>query len=296
MPRGVKLLPVAAVVLLCIACAPAPGKSVAQPSADPANMTYRSAWRDAGVVTLTQGTYREPAAPGSAAELVVRLSDRRVFGTVGGRDAGAVVLVTETGGTGTFYDLALLVRQGNGWVNSDVVALSDRVDIHGLTMRDDRVVVEMTTRGPRDPMCCPTLRLERRYALQGDRLVAAGESPVVPPSVLVGPVWQWAETRYNNDTRAAPSRPEAYTVQFAANGTVAVRADCNQKGGTYTLREKSLDIAITHSTMAMCPEDSLEGMFVRDLAGVAVWFIRDGELYLDIKHDTGTMRLERRRE
>jgi hypothetical protein len=140
--------------------------------ADPAAMTYRSPWLEVGQVTLAQGVYRAPAAPGSAAELVVRLTDWQTFGTLAGKEAGAVVLVTQTGGTGTFYDLALLVPERSGWVNSDLVLLGDRVDIHELVIRDNQVVVDMTTQGPQDPMCCPTLQVERRFAVQAGKLVA----------------------------------------------------------------------------------------------------------------------------
>jgi heat shock protein HslJ len=152
----------------------------------------------------------------------------------------------------------------------------------------------MTTQGPQDPMCCPTLRVERRFAVQGDKLVAAGETPVVVPATgLVGPVWQWVQTLYNNDTQAMPSRPESYTVQFGADGTVDVRADCNRKGGRYSGQDRQIAIEITHSTMAACPDDSLEGPFVRDLTAGAVWFLKDGDLYIDLKYDTGTMRLKK---
>lgn len=144
----------------------------ARAPADPAAMTYRSPWLEGGQVTLAQGVYRAPAAPGSAAELVVRLTDWQTFGTLAGKEAGAVVLVTQTGGTGTFYDLALLVPERNGWVNSDLVLLGDRVDIHELVIRDNQVVVDMTTQGPQDPMCCPTLQVERRFAVQAGKLVA----------------------------------------------------------------------------------------------------------------------------
>ena len=148
--------------------------------ADPATMTYRSPWLKAGQVTLAQGVYRAPAVPGSAAELVVRLTDWQTFGALAGKEAGAVVLVTQTGGTGTFYDLALLVPERNGWVNSDLVLLGDRVDIHALVIRDNQVVVDMTTQGPQDPMCCPTLRVERRFAVQGGKLVAIGTMRLKP--------------------------------------------------------------------------------------------------------------------
>jgi len=256
-------------------------------------MTYRSDWLEAGQVTLAQGVYRAPAAPGSAAELVVRLTDRQAFGTLAGTDAGAVVLVTEAGGTGTFYDLALLSLEPNGWVNRDVVPLGDRVVIHELAIRDNHVVVDMTTQGPRDPLCCPTLQVERRFAVHDGRLVAAGESVLGPaPTELVGPVWKWVQTLYNNDSKAIPPDPENYTVKFGADGTVKVRADCNHKGGRYSANGQQIAIEITSSTRAACPDGSLEEQFVRDLMGGAIWFINDGDLYLDLQYDTGTMRLK----
>jgi len=287
-----------ATLAACCSCMPASNTASlatlsAPVSADPAAMTYRSSWLESGQVTLAQGIYRAPAAPGSAAELVVRLTDRQTFGQLEGKDAGAVVLVTQTGGTGTFYDLALLNQEPNGWVNSDVVLLGDRVAIHELAIRDNQVVVDMTTQSPQDPMCCPKLRVQRRFAVHDGQLVAAGESVVAPSPVgLVGPVWQWVQTLYNNDTKTIPPRSENYTVQFGADGTVKVRADCNRKGGTYSLQAQQIAIEITYSTRAACPEDSLEEPFVRDLMGSAIWFMKDGDLFIDLKYDTGTMRLK----
>ena len=286
-----------ATLAACCSCMPASNTAsqatLSTPvSADPAAMTYRSSWLESGQVTLAQGIYRAPAAPGSAAELVVRLTDRQTFGQLDGRNAGAVVLVTQAGGTGTFYDLALLNQEPNGWVNSDVVLLGDRVAIHELAIRDNQVVVDMTTQSPQDPMCCPKLRVQRRFAVHDGQLVAAGESVVAPSPVgLVGPVWQWVQTLYNNDTKAIPPQSQNFTVQFGADGTVNVRADCNRKGGTYSLREQQITIEITHSTRAACPVDSLEEQFVRDLMGGAIWFLKDGDLYIDLKYDSGTMHL-----
>lgn len=139
-------------------------------AADPASMTYRSTWRESGQVTLIKGVFRAPVAPGSAAELIVSLTGHQVFGKIDGKDVGAVVLITQAGGSGSFFDLALLTRKADDWVNSDVAPLGDRVDIEGLVLRDNQLVVTMTTHGPNDLMCCPTLRAERRYAVQGGKL------------------------------------------------------------------------------------------------------------------------------
>ena len=112
---------------------------------------------------------------------------------------------------------------------------------------------------------------------------------------ITGSVWQWVQTRYNDDRKAAPADPKNYTVQFREDGTLNVKADCNQKGGTYaaSMEERRLSIEITHSTMAACPERSLEDEFVRGLTAAAIFFIKDGDLYIDMKYDSGTMRFSK---
>ncbi len=107
---------------------------------------------------------------------------------------------------------------------------------------------------------------------------------------ITGAVWQWKQTLYNDDRKVVPADPKNYTVQFQEDGTLSVKADCNQKGGTYSVEEKRLSIEITQSTMAACPEDSLEDEFVRGLTAAAIYFIKDNDLYIDLIYDTGTMR------
>ena len=142
-----------------------------EPSPDLRSMTFLSNWFPSGKVTLSDGEYGEPAAPGSASETVVKLSDKRAFGLINRKETGAVVLVTSTGGTGTFYDLALLTKGPEGWVNTDVAFLGDRVKVHSLGIKDNYFVITMTTHGPGDAMCCPTLEVEKLFAVEGNRLV-----------------------------------------------------------------------------------------------------------------------------
>lgn len=110
---------------------------------------------------------------------------------------------------------------------------------------------------------------------------------------VTGTVWQWMQTLYNDDRKVVPADPKNYTVQFQEDGTLNVKADCNMKGGTYSAEEKRLFIEITHSTMAACPEGSLEDEFVRGLTAAAIYFIKDGDLFIDLKYDTGTMRFSK---
>ncbi len=107
---------------------------------------------------------------------------------------------------------------------------------------------------------------------------------------LSGTVWQWQQTLMNNDDKFVPDNPADYTVQFMVDGTVAIQADCNRVRGTYTIDGNAVTIALGPSTMAACPEDSLGERFAGQLVGAAIYFFRSGELYVDLKYDSGTMR------
>ena len=264
--------------------------------ADPGSMRYCLRSFPAGTVTLSGGEYRAPAAPGAASEIVIQLTNKQVFGTVQGQEAGAVVLVASLGGTGSFYELALLFRGTKGWENADTALLGDRVAVHAVDIEQEQIVVAMTTHGPGDPLCCPTTETKKRFAVQGNRLIPSADEAADVTSMLTGTVWQWVRTRYNNDTTAAPDKPENYTVRFLGDGSIGVKADCNLKGGTYSLEGQRLSITITHSTMAACAEGSQEEQFVRDLSAGGVCFINDGDLFIDLKYDTGTMRFFGKKE
>lgn len=79
-------------------------------NADLESLVLRSSVFSDEPVTLIHGEYRAPAAPGSASEVIIRLTDKRVFGVLDGKPTGALIVATSTGGTGTFYELALLLK------------------------------------------------------------------------------------------------------------------------------------------------------------------------------------------
>ena len=107
---------------------------------------------------------------------------------------------------------------------------------------------------------------------------------------LIGITWKWQQSRYNNDTYATPQNPSRYTIAFRPEGALSIRADCNRAGGKYTIQKSSLTIEVTHSSRAACPPDSLEQTFLRDLNSAAIYFIREGDLYIDLMYGSGTMK------
>ena len=107
---------------------------------------------------------------------------------------------------------------------------------------------------------------------------------------LRGTVWQWRQTLMNNDDEFASNNPAKYTVEFMADGSVVVQADCNPVRGTYTADGNAITIALGPSARAACADDSLGERFTGQLAGAAIYFFRSDDLYVDLKYDSGTMR------
>jgi len=279
------------VLLASLETAPAAG-AMGGTAADLGGITIRSNMFPSGAVTLKNGEYHEPAAPGSTIAMVVKLTDLRAFGTVTSRDAAAVVIVTDPGGSGTFFDLALLFKVDGVWTNIDTTHLGDRVKVHSVDMRDNEIFVSMTTYSPGDALCCPTQQITRRFTIQADRLIAdEGENKTaVGEHNLVGPVWRWVRTQYAKDTTLTCATGTAgYILQLKLDGTIHVRDDCNVGGGSYTLQGENLAITITNTTMAACPDSPQETAFFRDLSRTAGFHLKNSELFLDLKLDSGTM-------
>ena len=113
------------------------------------------------------------------------------------------------------------------------------------------------------------------------------------PENITGEVWKWHQTLYNNDQKSVPPDPSHYTVTFNPNGTLNIRADCNRGGGAFSTEGKRISIEVTHTTRAMCPPESLEQAFIKDLNASNIYFFSDGNLYIDLKYHKGTMKLGR---
>jgi heat shock protein HslJ len=258
-----------------------------------ANATYPTQYVPAGSVTLENGRFSEPVAPDSATEVKVSLTRWLAYGELNDQPAAALVLVSDPGGSGTFYDLYVMVSQNSQPVSLASTMLGDRVQINSMTIENSQIVVDMVQAGPEDPFCCPTQQVIKSFELQGEELVEIfsqivedeGSSPE-----LVGPVWLWQQTLMNNDDQFIPDNPGNYTLQFNSDGTVAIQADCNRVGGSYTFDGSQLALELGPSTLAACPEGSLGDQFVANLSSANSYFFDGNDLLIDLMFDSGAMR------
>jgi heat shock protein HslJ len=262
------------------------------------NMTYKSAWTRSGKARLADGVYSEQAGPDSATRTRITLSDKVAHGTLNGRQAAVVILVTDPGGSGTFYDLAAVVLRKEKAVNVAVTNLGDRVTINSLSIRDNVVVVDLVVQRPGgEPMPSPTRRVLQAYALKSGKLVLTGtrDAHVTSPGI-VGGTWDWEQFQGGDGRSIVVAKPEQYTVQFLADGKVSVRADCNRGSGSYEIDGHGLSISVMAMTMAACPPESLSDQYVRNLNDAASYALHDGRLQLNLSENSGTMTFVREKQ
>jgi heat shock protein HslJ len=259
-----------------------------------ANATYPTQYIPAGSVTLENGRFSESIAPGSATEIKINVTRHLAYGELNGQPAAAIVLLSDPGGSGSFYDLHVMASQDGQPVSVASTMLGDRVQINSMTIENNQIVVDMVQAGPDDPMCCPSQQVIKTFELQGDQLVEVSSQIVQDEGSsapeLVGPVWLWQQTLMNNDDQFIPDNPGNYNLQFNSDGTVAIQADCNRVGGSYTLDGSQLAIELGPSTLVACPEGSLGDQFVKNLGEANSYFFDGDDLIISLMFDSGSMR------
>jgi heat shock protein HslJ len=83
---------------------------------------------------------------------------------------------------------------------------------------------------------------------------SAGSSSAATASGLTGTVWKLQSFQRSDATSVRVPDPNQFTVEFAADGKMAVRADCNRCAGSYSQSGTALDInQAVACTRAACP-------------------------------------------
>jgi heat shock protein HslJ len=119
---------------------------------------------------------------------------------------------------------------------------------------------------------------------------AVPTAPAVSFSEFIDQTWQWSEfTDPVNGTRPIRNA-SSYQVTFLPAGSMRIQADCNRGAGTYEVDGASITMTTQLITRAMCPAGSLSNQFIEALNAGAIWFVQDGDLYIDLFADSGTMR------
>jgi heat shock protein HslJ len=105
--------------------------------------------------------------------------------------------------------------------------------------------------------------------------------------------WDWQGTRSSSNIEVRPDRPERYTLRFEQDGALTAKVDCNTAGGKYRFERSKIMIELTNSTLMSCEPGSLEQTYQQNLAAATGYFMKEGQLFLELRTDVGTMEFDR---
>ncbi|MDE2079419.1 MAG: hypothetical protein KGI73_03470 [Patescibacteria group bacterium] len=128
---------------------------------------------DGASVALANGVYEAAAAPGSASKTVTRFFGNEANGDVNGdsKPDSAFLLTQETGGSGTFYYLAVALATSTGYIGTNAVFLGDRIAPQTTEIKNGYIIVNYADRAAGEPMSSrPSVGVSRYFAVSGTTL------------------------------------------------------------------------------------------------------------------------------
>lgn len=122
---------------------------------------------------------------------------------------------------------------------------------------------------------------------------APDTSETVLPSDVMDVTWQWVSFTTPVE-QVNVDAPERYTLQFGRDGRITLRADCNRGGTTYSVSaDRRIALKPIALTRMMCPPGSLSDRYVKEIGRATSYFLKDGDLFLELPVDSGTLRFRR---
>lgn len=118
-----------------------------------------------------------------------------------------------------------------------------------------------------------------------------------PDGTLAGTTWRLVEFQSMDDATGSlrPADSSDYTLTLNADGSAALRLDCNRATGTWTAEPSPDEVSGTFrfgpmaTTLAMCPPPSIGEQIGARLQWVRGYLIRDGRLNLSLMADGGIL-------
>jgi uncharacterized protein YraI len=115
------------------------------------------------------------------------------------------------------------------------------------------------------------------------------QAAVAYAPALTGAVWQWTASQAGDQVTPVTD-PSRYQAQFNVDGSLNIKADCNNVIATYTVGEgNTMTILPGPSTLMACPEDSQADAFMQQLMATATYGFSSGALVLSQADPSLTM-------
>ncbi len=259
---------------LCLAAGALPAAQAAPTLQELRNATYRGLEDTDGPVTLKDGKWvGKPFLEGGASRPTVSLvGNFRLTGDLDGDgcDEAVVLLSQDSGGSGSFYYLAVVARRDGKLENVATQAIGDRIGLRDARIEKGLLMLQLVQAGPRDAACCPGQLVWRSWKLTSAGLKEqpmAGKSGRLTPDAMGGATWVLRAWNHGQPAQRTP----AITLVYK-DGRLTGFSGCNQYFADVKPGEMPGDVKVgpVGGTRRACPEreTQAEARFRRQLAGV----------------------------
>ena len=121
-------------------------------------------------------------------------------------------------------------------------------------------------------------------------LAACGSGNASSGSDITGIVWQWAAMQETVPaSQSVVPDPQNYTITFNTDGSVAIKADCNNVTENYKIDGSNLTITLGASTLMACGDASQDTIYLASLSKVNSYAVENGQLQLMFPDNGGKM-------
>lgn len=142
---------------------------------DPMNASYVI---DGETVTLINGQEEKELVPQSASKRLTIAWNQVVKADLNndGLDDAALILMQNSGGSGTFFYVAVaLSNEAGKAVGTNAVFLGDRIFMENISISGNLITVDYLDRAKDEPMAAePTVKVSRSFLIEADTLKESG--------------------------------------------------------------------------------------------------------------------------
>lgn len=152
------------------AVAPTNDSGTALSVADYKNGTFEI---DGKKITLKNGKYEE-SIPGSSSKMTVSYFGNEANGDINGdgKEDVSFLLQQNSGGTGTFYYLAVALKTDTGYIGTNAIFLGDRISPQTTEIKNGSIIVNYADRLPGEPFStAPSQGVSKYFKIENGKIV-----------------------------------------------------------------------------------------------------------------------------